>query len=126
MCGKEFGKYFGASYGLVYDIVFGKAIGVFLLLFMILGYIFGNIGKGFSKDNKTTTIMMVCAGSVIFDIMFLAFSKIIYNYNIDFLYSIFTIIKSAIYNIIIAFILFKPLLFLAEIINKSKNNYYLL
>ena len=38
----------------------------------------------------------------------------------------FDILKEAIYNMIIALILFKPLSVLAEIINKSKDSYYLL
>ena len=116
----------GGIYGLLCDIVFGKAIGIYLLLYMLTGYLSGKIGKGFSKENKTTMIMMVSVSSLLFNLAFLLVARIVYDYEIAFLYSIFTILKENIYNLIIAEILFKPVLLLAEIINKSKNSYYLL
>lgn len=103
-----------------------KLFGIYLFLFMILGGIAGRVGNGFSKDNKTTTVLMVCGFTVLFDVMFLVFSKLIYNYEIDAIYSVVTTIKETLYNIIFAYIFFKPLSLLGEIINKSKNSYYLL
>lgn len=126
MCGKEIGGIIGGIYGLIYDIMFGKAIGIYLLLYMLTGYLSGKIGKGFSKENKTTMIMMTSVSSILFNIFFLILAKMIYGYDNAILYSIFTIIKETIYNLIVAMILFKPMLLLAEIINKSKNSYYLL
>ena len=122
MCGKEVGGIIGGMYGLLCDIVFGKAIGIYLLLYMLTGYLSGKIGKGFSKENKTTMIMMVSVSGI----LFLLVARMVYDYDTSFLYSIFTILKETIYNLIIAGILFKPMLLLAEIINKSKNSYYLL
>ena len=126
MCGKEVGGIIGGTYGLLGDIVFGKAIGIYLLLYMLTGYLSGKIGKGFSKENKTTMIMMVSVSSILFNLAFLLVAKMVYDYDTSFLYSTFTILKETIYNLIIAGILFKPMLLLAEIINKSKNSYYLL
>ena len=80
----------------------------------------------FSKENKTTMIMMVSVSSILFNFAFLLVAKMVYDYDTSFLYSTFTIFKETIYNLIIAGILFKPMLLLAEIINKSKNSYYLL
>ena len=122
MCGKEVGGIIGGIYGLLCDFVFG----IYLLLYMLTGYLSGKIGKGFSKENKTTMIMMVSVSSLLFNLAFLLVARIVYDYEIAFLYSIFTILKENIYNLIIAEILFKPVLLLAEIINKSKNSYYLL
>lgn len=126
MCGKEVGGIIGGMYGLLCDIVFGKAIGIYLLLYMLTGYLSGKIGKGFSKENKTTMIMMVSVSGILFNLAFLLVARMVYDYDTSFLYSIFTILKETIYNLIIAGILFKPMLLLAEIINKSKNSYYLL
>ena len=126
MCGKEVGGIIGGIYGLLCDIVFGKAIGIYLMLYMLTGYLSGKIGKGFSKENKTTMIMMVSVSGILFNLAFLLVARMVYDYDTSFLYSIFTILKETIYNLIIAGILFKPMLLLAEIINKSKNSYYLL
>lgn len=126
MCGKEVGGIIGGMYGLLCDIVFGKAVGIYLLLYMLTGYLSGKIGKGFSKENKTTMIMMVSVSGILFNLAFLLVARMVYDYDTSFLYSIFTILKETIYNLIIAGILFKPMLLLAEIINKSKNSYYLL
>ena len=126
MCGKEVGGIIGGIYGLLCDIEFGKAIGIYLMLYMLTGYLSGKIGKGFSKENKTTMIMMVSVSGILFNLAFLLVARMVYDYDTSFLYSIFTILKETIYNLIIAGILFKPMLLLAEIINKSKNSYYLL
>lgn len=126
MCGKEVGGIIGGIYGLLCDIVFGKAIGIYLMLYMLTGYLSGKIGKGFSKENKTTMIMMVSVSGILFNLAFLLVARMVYDYDTSFLYSVFTILKETIYNLIIAGILFKPMLLLAEIINKSKNSYYLL
>lgn len=126
MCDKEVGGLLGISYGFVQDILFGKAIGIYALLYMLLGYFSGKLGRGFSRDNKTTMVAMVGIGTAIFNVAFLILSSIVYDYDLLTLASLFTLLKEVIYNMLLVIILFKPMSLLAEIINKSKNNYYLL
>ena len=126
MCDKISGSMIGIIYGFIQDILFGKAIGVYSLIYMLIGFFSGKLGKSFSRDNKTTMVSMVGVGTVVFKIIFFVFAKIFYNYDLYIMAFIFDLIKEIIYNMIIAIILFKPISLLAEIINKSKNNYYLL
>ncbi len=126
MCDKTPGSIIGFIFGLLQDILFGKAIGVYALLYMLLGYVTGRLGKGFSKDNKTTLIVMVGISTIVFDILFQILAMIIYKYDLSIINFVSVVLKEAIYNILLVIILFKPLLLLSEIINKSKNSYYLL
>lgn len=68
MCDKTIGGIIGFVYGLMLDIVCGKSIGIYLLSYMLLGLVSGKIGKGFSKDNKTTLIAMVGISTLVFEI----------------------------------------------------------
>lgn len=126
MCDRGPGGIIGIFYGFMQDILFGKTIGTYALLYMLIGYVAGKLGRGFSRDNKTTMIVMVGIGTIFFDILFLVLSKFIYDYDFFNFIVLFNLLKEAIYNMVIAFILFKPISLLAEIINKSKNSYYLL
>lgn len=51
---------------------------------------------------------------------------IVYDYDLAMIILAVEIIKEAFYNMLISFALFKPMMLLGEIINKSKNSYYLL
>lgn len=93
---------------------------------MLLGYFSGKIGRGFSKENKTTLIVMIGIATALFEISSYIFGMILYNYEISMFALLIIILKEAIYNVIIGRIFFKSLTILAEIINKSKDSYYLL
>lgn len=123
---KRFGGVIGIVYGFLQDILFGKALGVYALLYMLLGFFSGKLGRGFSRDNKTTMLAMVGIGTLVFKIAFFILAKIIYDYDLEIFSFAYEGLKETIYNVLIAIILFKPLSLLSEIINKSKNNYYLL
>ena len=71
-------------------------------------------------------IVIVSIGTVIFKTVYLILSKLIYDYDIEMLAYIFYTIKEVCYIVIVTFVIFKPITLLAEIINKSKDNYYLL
>lgn len=126
MCGTTVGIMVGSSYGLMIDIIAGKSIGLYMLLYMLLGYLCGKVGKGFSKESKMTMTIITVIATALFEIATYVVCVMVYKYEKSFIMLIFTILKEAIYNMIIALILFKPLSVLAEIINKSKDSYYLL
>ena len=93
---------------------------------MLLGYLCGKIGKNFSKDNKTTIVGIAGIGTILFEIFYNIIGIMMCNFNISILNFIITLFKETIYNMLIAIIIYKPSLLLGEIINKSKNSYYLL
>ena len=126
MCGKTIGGAIGIAYGLISDIIYGKTIGLFTLTYAILGYICGKVGNSFSKENKTTIVVITGISTVLYEIFYCILGSLICNYNISIWNFVLVVIKETIYNMLMAIILFKPMTFLAEIINKSKNSYYLL
>ena len=69
---------------------------------------------------------MIGISTLGFEILSYIFGIIIYNYEISIFALLIFIIKEAIYNILIGILFFKPFTLLAEIINKSKDSYYLL
>ena len=93
---------------------------------MLLGYFSGKIGRGFSKENKTTLIVMIGTATVLFEISSYILGMILYNYEISIFALSLIILKETLYNILIGRVLFKSLTVFAEIINKSKDSYYLL
>lgn len=126
MCGTTIGGTIGIIYGLISDIVYGKTIGLLAFTYAILGYICGKVGNSFSKENKTTIVLITGISTVLYEILYCMLGSIICNYNISMSNFILVAIKETIYNMLMAIIIFKPMTFLAEIINKSKNSYYLL
>ena len=126
MCGRTFGGSIGAVYGLIIDIIFGKSLGLYLFLYMLTGYACGKIGRGVSRENKTTLVVVIGAVTILFEGLAYICGIIFYNYDFSILPIIGIIIKEVIYNIILTMILFKPITLLAEILNKSKDSYYLL
>lgn len=126
MCDKQVGGVIGGIYGLIIDIFSAKAIGLYMLSYFLIGYASGKIGRSFSKENKTTLVVMVGIGTILFEIFNYVLGILIYKYDISFIKLGIEIFKEAIYNMLVSIILFKSMMFLAEIINKSKNKYYLL
>lgn len=126
MCDKTTAAVIGSIYGLIIDVITGKALGFYVLVYMLLGYISGKVGRGFSKENKTTLAVMIGVSTLVFEIATYALGVLIYGYELSLITLLINIIKEAIYNVIVGLILFKTLTVLAEIINKSKDSYYLL
>lgn len=126
LCGKSMGIILGLIYGLLSDILVGKAIGIYMILYLLIGYLSGKISYSFSKENKSSIVMMGALCTLIFEMICYFMLAIFYGYEFEFFTTIWTTILECIYNIFVAWIFFKPLSFLAEIINKGKRSYYLL
>lgn len=116
----------GGVYGALADIMYGKTFGVYFLMYMLVGFASGEFSKGFSKENKLSMVYMVAALTAIMEILVYLIFILIYGYEFEPLSAFCIILKETLYNMILARILFKPLSGLGEIINKSKNSYYLL
>ena len=126
MNGKIIGGLTGALYGLLTDITFCKIIGINLFLYTIVGLITGQISSKFSKDNKTSMVMIVVVTTAIFELIHCILLNIITGSSISFFRMIIIISIEVAYNFLITAILHKFIVGLGEIINKSKSSYYLL
>ena len=126
LSGQTIGITVGIVYGILSDILFGKTIGVYILLYALTGFFCGKISGGFSKENKSSIIMVVAGATVVFEFACYLLLSVIYNYDFALVSTLWTIFLESIYNIFIARIFFKILSFIAEIINKGKRSYYLL
>lgn len=126
LCGQKTGIIVGTLYGIIMDILMGKAFGIYTLLFFLIGFFCGRISYGFSKENKSSIMMIVAVTTVIYEALCLMMFVIVYKYDLSLFSSILTIALECLYNVFIALVFFKPLSFLSEIINKGKKSYYLL
>lgn len=126
LSGQKVGITVGIIYGLFMDILFGKAFGIYTFLFFLIGYFCGKISNGFSRENKSSIIMIVAVATLAYEIVSYFMFMIVYKYDFSLISIIWTVVLECIYNVFIATILFRPFSFLAEIINKGKKSYYLL
>ena len=126
LCGQKIGVTIGISYGLLMDILFGKTLGIYTFLLFLVGFFCGKISKGFSKENKSSIMMIVAITTVAYEALSYFIFTLVYGYDLALFSAIWTIVLECIYNLFVAMLLFKPLSFLAEIINKGKRSYYLL
>lgn len=126
LSGQKIGVTLGITYGLFMDILFGKALGIYTFLFFLIGFFCGKISKGFSKENKSSILMIVAITTLVYEIISYFIFMLVYRYDLVWFETIWKIILECVYNLFIANLLFKPFSFLAEIINKGKRSYYLL
>lgn len=126
LSGQNIGVIVGIIYGLIMDILFGKALGIYTLLFFLIGFFCGKISKGFSKENKSSVLMIVAITTLAYEAICYFMFMLVYRYDLNLFSVIWTIILECVYNLFIATLLFKPFSFLSEIINKGKRSYYLL
>lgn len=126
LCGQKIGITIGISYGLLMDILFGKALGIYTFLFFLIGFFCGKISKGFSKENKSSVLMIVAITTLAYEALCYFIFMLVYGYDLALFGAIWTILFECVYNLFIATLLFKPFSFLSEIINKGKRSYYLL
>lgn len=126
LSGKIPGMLVGIAYGLIYDVSFGKALGVYTLIYGLIGFFLGRYSNGFSKENRLSVIYMVGIVTALVEVMLYLMFSVLYEYTFEIFAPILLIAKEAVYNMILARIIYSPLASFSEIINKCKNSYYLL
>ncbi len=126
MSGQLVGGIVGGIYGLILDVTFSKLIGVQLLLYTIVGIITGRISRGFSKDSKMAMVVIVFLTTIVFEFANVLLLSLLQDFKIKLFSVIVVILLEAIYNVILTMLLQKWIVSLGEMINKSKNSYYLL
>ena len=126
LSGKLPGSLVGGIYGLLLDILFGKSIGIYFCLYAITGFASGIFSKNVSKDNKWTFVYMTAAFTIVAELFTYLIFVMIYHYPFEIFSAIWMVAKETVYNMFLARILFKVLVGVGEMINRSKNSYYLL
>jgi len=126
MTGEERGSILGGVFGFLIDIVEGKALGVYMLSYILLGYFTGRVGKDFSKENRTTLVAMVGVSTLVFEVFYYFFNILLYRMDLTPFYFAMEVGKEVVYNMLLAIIFFKFLYGLGDLINRTKDNYYML
>lgn len=126
LSGKIPGMLVGIMYGLIYDVTFGKAFGVYTLIYATVGFLLGRYSNGFSKENRLSVIYMVGIITALVEVVMYLIFIVLYGYTFEIFTTVLLIAKEAVYNMIIARIIYSLLASFSEIINKCKNSYYLL
>ncbi len=126
MTGKERGAGVGAVYGMMLDLIEGKCLGAFLSAYLLLGYLCGRVGQDFSKENRTTAVAMVGVGTVVFEGIILLLNILLFKIELTPIFWGMELAKEAVYNMFITIISFSFLYRLSDLLNRTKNNYYLL
>ena len=124
--GSNSGGLLGAFYGIVIDAFFSKTLGIFFLLYILVGIISGYLKNNISKDNKMSLALMVVINTLMFELSLCFFTCYLYGTPFNFLFLLKVIIIEELYNIFLTYIFFRPLIYWGEIINRSRDSYYLL
>ena len=126
MCaGKNIGAIVGVVYGALFDCAFETNFGVYTLMIGLLGYLVGFLKGNLALDNQISLFIIVSISTVIietFNLLFLNFKSSFFDVN--YLYIIKVMSLESIYNIFLTFIMYKPLMALGDIINRSRRAYY--
>lgn len=126
ICGKFIGGAIGIVYGILYDVCFGRTIGIYTAMYLLVGYLSGSFNKNFSKDNKVSMIFLISIITAVFEVTMYLFCVVFRSYDFELQSMMLIIAKELIYNTILILILYKFLIWFGDMINKSKNSYYLL
>ena len=126
MCaGQNIGGIIGLLYGVLFDSCFNTSFGLYTFMFCVIGYGVGLIKGKLALDNKLSLFIIVAISTLlleIINIIFLSIKNI--SFDISALYIFKVIVLEIIYNVFLTFISYKPLMFLGDIINRSRRAYY--
>lgn len=124
--GKISGGIIGFVYGVIIDATFSKIIGPYILVYTLIGYFAGSLNKSFSKESKMSAVMLVSICTILGELLVYFILMAYLGYEWRTIKVLTVVLLEAIYNILITLIIFRPIIWIGELINKSRNNYYLL
>lgn len=116
----------GAVYGLLIDVSFGRGLGIYMALYALCGFVSGKLNNSFSKGNQVSMVMLIFICTVLFETVAYLLNIILNRFDFSLKMLIINLILESAYNMLLAIIFFKPISFLGDILNKTKNSYYLL
>lgn len=120
--GPDEGLFFGLAAGLFLDLVAGGVIGIQTLSKTIAGFTAGLLEKNIFKDNLLVPLLAAFTGTLVFE----SFSALIHlsfhgNYNF-WLLLISTIIPLALYNAVLAPVIYRLFLIMERFIEERSGN----
>ena len=124
--GKFVGGIIGGVYGLLIDISYGRNVGLYTATYLLVGIISGYLNKSFSKGNRISMIMLILICTSFFEVVAYLFNIILNGFELDLKILIIKLILESVYNVFLTIIFFKPIMLYGDILNKTKNSYYLL
>lgn len=124
--GKVSGGVIGFIYGLIFDVIFSKIIGPNILAFTLIGIMAGSLNKSFSKESKTSAVMLVSICTAFGELLIYFIMMGFDGYEWKTISVLTIIFLEMVYNIFVTLVVFKPVIWIGEIINRSSNKYYLL
>ncbi len=124
--GRLVGGIIGGVYGLLIDICYGRNVGLYTATYLLVGIISGYLNKSFSKGNRISMIMLILICTTFFEIVVYLFHIILNGFEIDLKVLVIKLILESVYNVFLTIIFFKPIMLYGDILNKTKNSYYLL
>ncbi len=123
--GKNIGAISGIIYGVLFDATFENGFGIYTLLFGILGYLIGLLKGEVALDNQVSLLIIVSLSTVLFEVANLFIISINGRFlDFSFMYIFKVLALEVVYNIFLTFIMYKPLMLLGDIINRSRRAYY--
>lgn len=124
--GKFVGGIIGAGYGILIDIAFGNGLGINTALYASCGIISGMLNNSFSKGNKISMVMLVLICTALFETIAYLLNVILNGFELYLSVLIMKLILESSYNMLLTILFFNPIAFWGDILNKTKNSYYLL
>lgn len=120
--GKKVGVILGIIFGVYLDIVIGNSIFITGALLGLIGLISEFLEKNFSKDSRITIILIISAGTALFEVFFYIFKIIATVAHFEFLQFIKILAIEIIFNILITIILYPLIQKTGNILEKLFKN----
>ena len=118
MGGKKEGMFTGFFAGLFTDILYGNGIiGFSMLLFTWIGYISGLFNRLYYPEDVKLPLILTIVSDILYGFLYYVFLFLLRS-RLDLgFYFIHVILPEAVYTLIITIIIFKPILFLRDLID---------
>lgn len=124
--GKLIGGLSGFTYGILVDIAIHRTLGIYALFYTLTGILAGFLNHNFSKENKLSMVMLTLIVTLIFESGIYFCNILLRQFEFELLSFLLILILEAAYNMLLTVLLFKPITFLGDLLNRCKNSYYLL
>lgn len=114
MRGQNEGMVVGIFCGLLVDIFFGSFFGFYTLVYVLLGYFNGFFKNIFYPEDIKLPLLLIAASDLLFCLVCYIFEFLLRGrINLGY-YFLHIILPEIVYTILIAFIIYKPLVFVNE------------
>lgn len=104
--GKKVGFILGIVFGIILDFLLGQTIGISAFLLAIIGLVAEYLDKSLSKDSRIMLMMIVIAGTVLFEVGYYIFKIIRLEAIFEFVPFIKILVIEIIFNLILTIILY--------------------